>query len=65
MNTLEQALEEIERLRKIIRTSSMIYQREEKDQVARANGVDPTTYYDLPYVEWARIRDNAGLTNTF
>ena len=35
----------------------MIYQKSLKEEVAAYNKVDPTTYYELPFEEWSKIRD--------
>jgi len=56
-NELITELEEIEVLKRQIKEQSMIYQAELKEGMAKRNKVTFDSYYNLPYKEWAKIRD--------
>jgi hypothetical protein len=53
-------LEVIEHLKGVVRARSMVYQVEAKERAARKRGLPLDTYYDLPYMIWAEIRDSGG-----
>lgn len=49
-------LEEIEKLKRLVKRQSMIYQFDLKSEVAEAFGIPKQKLYDMPYKEWAAIR---------
>lgn len=57
VDSIHKTLESLQGVRDAIKSRSMLYQPDLKDEVAAANGVDPQTYYDMPYKEWEKVRD--------
>jgi len=50
-------IREIEPLRAELKRCSMIYQYDEKCYAAKRQGLPHDIYHELPYAEWAAIRD--------
>lgn len=50
-------LEALATARTALKAEAMIYQRSAKEDAARRDGVPLNTYYNLPYEQWAKIRD--------
>lgn len=48
-------LEALEPARKALKERAMIYQADRKEEIARAKGLPPDTYFDMPYAEWGKI----------
>jgi hypothetical protein len=57
MKVLIGKLEEIAVLQARVKQRSMVYQPTEKERCAERDGLPHDAYYDLPYGEWAAIRD--------
>lgn len=58
MNAIDNILaqcEQIDRLQKIIKDRAMIFQADEKERIARANGLPFDAYFDLTYAEWCNV----------
>lgn len=54
---IESELLSLEPLRVAVKARSMVYQADLKERRAVENGLPADAYYDLPYSEWAAIRD--------
>lgn len=48
-------LDEIETMKRERKRHSMVYQAEEKRAAAKADGLEPEAYYNLPYEQWREI----------
>ncbi len=52
-----QELEALETLKQRIKRRAMTYQVDLKEQIAKSRGLPISSYYDLTYQEWSKIRD--------
>lgn len=55
-------LEEIEKIKQALKVRAMIYQVDAKEKAAARDGLPNDAYYNLPYSEWAVIRDRKDKT---
>lgn len=57
IDRIEKEAMAITELKRVLKQRAMIYQLDKKEQMAKLHGKPIDSYYDLPYSEWAKIRD--------